>query len=63
MQGTYVVAEADADSAVLRDAETGQVLTLAENPGVEAGEVIEATLDADDLGVTYTATVESRREV
>jgi hypothetical protein len=42
--GTFVVAEADADSAVLRDAADGQVHTLSENPGVEAGEVIAGTV-------------------
>ncbi|MDZ7746814.1 MAG: DUF5812 family protein [Halobacteriales archaeon] len=40
----YVVTHADADSAVLRDIDSGQVHTLADNPGVEAGDVLDATL-------------------
>jgi len=52
--GTFVVANADAETAELRDAETGQVVTLRENPGVEAGEVVEATVaPAGAMGVAY----------
>lgn len=43
-RGTFVVAEADEAAAVLRDAETSQVHTLTENPGFEAGEVVDATV-------------------
>jgi hypothetical protein len=42
--GTFVVAEADAESAILRDAEDGQVHTLSENPGVEAGQAVVGTV-------------------
>lgn len=40
----YVVTNADADTAVLRDIDSGQVHTLADNPGIEAGDVLDATL-------------------
>jgi hypothetical protein len=46
-EGRYLVTHADADSAVLKDVDGGQVHTLAENPGVEANDVIEGTLAAD----------------
>ena len=42
--GTFLVTAADDDSAVLSDVDDGQVHTLAENPGVEAGEAIEGTV-------------------
>ncbi len=44
-RGTFVVTHADEATAVLRDAEDGQVHTLQENPDVDAGEVIEATVE------------------
>ena len=40
----YGVTHAEDDSAVLRDIDSGQVHTLADNPGVEAGDVLDATL-------------------
>lgn len=45
--GTFFVAEADEESAVLRDVEDSQVHTLADNPGVEAGDVVEARIEPD----------------
>lgn len=42
--GTFVVTHAEAESAVLKDVDGGQVHTLADNPGVEAGDVLDATL-------------------
>jgi hypothetical protein len=63
MHATFLVAAADDGSAVLRDVETGQVYTLSENPGLDAAEVVTATLDADPSGLTHTATVESRRTI
>lgn len=45
VQGTFYVASADEGTAVLHDVQTSQVHTLAENPGVEPGEVVEATIE------------------
>ncbi|WP_276258407.1 DUF5812 family protein [Haloglomus litoreum] len=42
--GQFVVTHADADSAVLKAVDGGQVHTLATNPGVEMDDVVEATL-------------------
>lgn len=62
-EGTFVVVEADEESALLRAVDTGQVVTLAANPGVTAGEVVEATVEPAELGLVYTATVDERIEV
>jgi len=43
-EGRFLVTHADAESAVLKDVDRGQVHTLAENPGVEEREVIEGTV-------------------
>ena len=45
VQGTFVVASADEATAVLQNVHTSQVHTLAENPGLEAGDVLEATIE------------------
>jgi len=45
--GTFLVTHADEGSAVLRDVTDAQVHTLAENPGVEAGEVVDASIEPD----------------
>jgi hypothetical protein len=45
IQGTFFVASADEGTAVFHDVSTGQIHTLAENPGVDAGEVVEATIE------------------
>ena len=45
--GTFLVTHAEAETATLRDVVDSQVITLSENPGVEAGEVIEATVAAE----------------
>ncbi|MDL5362422.1 DUF5812 family protein [Halalkalicoccus sp. NIPERK01] len=42
--GTFLVTHADDAAAILRDVETGQVHTLASNPGLEEGEAIEGEL-------------------
>ncbi|ADJ14313.1 DUF5812 family protein [Halalkalicoccus jeotgali] len=42
--GTFLVTHADADSAVLRDVETGQVHTLSGNPDLAEGEAIAGEL-------------------
>jgi hypothetical protein len=53
-EGTYLVTHAEADSAILRDVADGQVHTLADNPGVEEGEALAATLAPDPpLEVTW----------
>jgi hypothetical protein len=53
--GTFLVTEADAETAVLRDVSDGQVHTLAENPGFEAGTLVDATLEAEPpLEVAWT---------
>lgn len=43
-ESTFLVTHADEESAVLKDPEDGQVHTLAENPGVEAGDALTATI-------------------
>ena len=43
-EGRFLVTHADGDSAVLKDVESGQVHTLADNPGVEEHDVVEATV-------------------
>jgi len=63
VQGTFLVVEADTESAVLRAVDTGQVVTLSDDPGVAAGEVIDATVEPDETGIAYTATVEGRRDI
>lgn len=64
-EGTYVVTHADEDSAVLKDADDGQVHTLADNPGVERGDVLEATLAPEPpLDVTWRVVgVDERRSL
>jgi len=58
-QGTFYVTEASDGSAVVRDVTDGQVHTLAENPGVAAGELLEATLEPEPpMEVVWTAEVE-----
>jgi len=63
--GTFVVTHADEDSAVLRDVDAGQVHTLGDNPDVEPGDVLEATLAPEPpMEVTWTVrTVDARRHV
>ncbi len=64
-EGTFLVTEADGETAVLRDVADGQVHTLATNPGVEAGEVLDATVRAEPpMEVTWELDgVESRRTI
>ncbi|WP_424002577.1 DUF5812 family protein [Haloarcula salina] len=65
IEGTFLVTHADEDSATLRNVGDSQVLTLSDNPGVEAGEVIEGTVEPEPpMEVTYTVTeVEERRTI
>lgn len=52
--GRFLVTEADEASAVLSLVETGRLFTLAANPDLDAGDVVEATLSAEGpLGVTW----------
>jgi len=53
-EGTFLVTHADEESVTVRDVVDSQVLTLSENPGLEAGTVVEATLEAEPpMEVTY----------
>jgi len=53
--GTFLVTEADDASAVLADVADGQVHTLSTNPGLSAGEAIEATIEPEPpMGVTWS---------
>jgi len=54
-QGTFLVTHADEGSVTVRDVADSQVLTLSENPGIEAGTVIDATVEPEPpMEVTYT---------
>jgi hypothetical protein len=62
-EGRFLVTHADGDSAVLKDVESGQVHTLAENPGVKEHDVLEATVAPEPpMEVTWRVTeVRERR--
>jgi hypothetical protein len=62
-EGRFLVTHADGDSAVLKDVESGQVHTLAGNPGVEEHDVLEATVAPEPpMEVTWRVTeVRERR--
>lgn len=64
-EGTFLVTHADEDSAVLRDTADGQVHTLAANPGVEAGDALEATIAPQrPMGVAWEVTeIDDRRSL
>ncbi|MDS0278548.1 DUF5812 family protein [Halomicroarcula sp. S1AR25-4] len=54
-EGTFLVTHADDESATLRDVADSQVLTLSENPGLDAGSVVDATVEPEPpMEVTYT---------
>lgn len=63
--GTFLVTHADDASAVLRDVHDAQVHTVDEHPGLEADEVLEATVAAEPpLGVVWSiAEIEARRSI
>jgi len=65
IEGTFLVTNADDASATLRNVADSQVLTLSDNPGLEAGTVIEATLSAEPpMEVTYElADLAAEREI
>jgi len=53
-EGTFLVTHADDASVTLRDVADSQVLTLSENPGIEAGTIVEATVEPEPpMEVTY----------
>lgn len=53
-EGRFLVTHADEASAVLKDVDRGQVHTLAENPGVETGDLVEGTVAPEPpMEVTY----------
>lgn len=53
-QGRFLVTHAEEASAVLKDVDRGQVHTLAENPGVETGDLVEGTVSPEPpMEVTY----------
>ena len=57
-EGRFLVTDADEASAVLKDVDRGQVHTLADNPGVEAGDVIEGAVEPEPpMEVTYALVV------
>lgn len=64
-EGTFLVTHADEASAVLRDVADGQVHTLEDNPGLEAAEVLSATIEPrPPMDVTWTvAEIDERRSV
>jgi len=63
--GTFVVTHAEAGSAILQDAADSRVHTLESNPDLEAGDVVEATLEAvPPMEATWeVAEIETRRTV
>ena len=62
---TFLVAEADEESAILTDVSDAQVHTLSENPGLGVGDVLEATVAPDPpMGVTYSVVdVAERKQI
>jgi hypothetical protein len=65
LEGHFLVTHADEGSAVLKDVDRGQVHTLADNPGVEAGDVLEGVVEPEPpMEVAYTLVeVETRRHL
>lgn len=64
-EGTFLVTHVEEESAVLKDVHDGQVHTLSTNPGLDAEDVVEATVAPDPpLEVTYQVVeVADRRRV
>ncbi|ELY93580.1 hypothetical protein C482_19319 [Natrialba chahannaoensis JCM 10990] len=63
--GTFVVTHAEDESAVVRDVDTAQIHTLGSNPGLDANDVLEATVAPEPpLEVTWQVIeVAERRRV
>ncbi len=64
-EGRFLVTHAEEESAVLKDVDRGQVHTLAENPGVETGDLVDGTVTPEPpMEVTYRLVdVEVRRHL
>ncbi|HET7323948.1 MAG TPA: DUF5812 family protein [Halococcus sp.] len=64
-ESTFLVTHAGEDTAVLKDTADEQVHTLASNPGIEAGEALDATIAAEgELEVTWEIIdIEARRSL
>ncbi len=64
-EGTFLVTTAEDGAATLRDVADGQLLTLSENPGLTAGEVVEATVRPEPpLEVAYEVVeLDTRRTI
>lgn len=64
-RGTFLVTAADADSAVLKDVEDGQVHALSSNPGVERHDAVEGIVAPDPpMNVSWQLIeIESRRQL
>lgn len=59
---TFLVTAADEETATLRDVVDQQVITLSENPGLEADDVIEGTVEPEPpLEVAYRLTEVERQ--
>jgi hypothetical protein len=60
--GTFLVTAADEESAVLKDVTSGQVHTLASNPGVELDDAVEGTVEPEPpLNVSWRLVDVDRR--
>jgi hypothetical protein len=60
--GTFLVTAADEESAVLKDVTSGQVHTLASNPGVEPDDAVEGTVEPEPpLNVSWRLVDVDRR--
>lgn len=63
-EGTFLVAEADEGSAVLRDVDDGQVHALSSNPDLEPGAVVDATVTPEPpMEVTWSAEIHETRRI
>lgn len=64
-ESTFLVTHAEEETAMLRDVETSQIHTLADNPGVEARDVLTGTLAPEPpLEVTWqVVSVDKRRSI
>jgi hypothetical protein len=61
-RGTFLVTAADADSAVLKDTEDGQVHTLSSNPGVEVDDAVTGAVAPEPpMNVTWQLIEVERR--
>ena len=63
--GTFLASHVEGQTAILSDVTDGEVLTLSSHPDLDAGEVIDATVEAEPpLEATWVVTdVEDRRTI